>query len=257
MSKLVDHLFSKILAVIIIVLFVFAFRENILTNSEASTAFGALMGTLPFAKVITDMVCKILGFQYSLPIISTASVMTDLIRLAFMACLQPIIIGLLTAIFLPVPAKLDYAGQEEYMKSFSYKGKELLLTIISAPLLAIAAASLSATAFRFFVDQFGTIASIILGILTVAGLTAVSLVPLLVTGTTVATAIAWRLLVTLGAKMVTTFVTNAFCLGVYVALLGGIDGQIATSIISLIVWLIIMDFGVKCLQRSVVRSAKK
>ena len=98
---------------------------------------------------------------------------------------------------------------------------------------------------------------ILLGALSVIGLSAVSLVPLLVTGTAVGTAIAWRLLVTLGSKMVTTFVTDAFCLAVYVAILGGIHEHIATSIVALVIWLIIMDLGVNALQHAVVGIPKR
>ena len=104
MSKLFDKFLTKMLAVIVIIVFIIGFREMILTDDNTATAFGALMGMLPFAEVVTDVICKILRYQYEIPVISTASVWTDLIRLALMACLQPIIVGLLTAMFLPLPA---------------------------------------------------------------------------------------------------------------------------------------------------------
>ncbi|MCI5700920.1 MAG: hypothetical protein MR308_11180 [Lachnospiraceae bacterium] len=255
MSKLFDKFLAKILAIIVIILFVVAFREMILTDDDISTAFGSLMGMLPFAEDITDAVCKIMKCQYEIPVVTASSAMTDLIRLAFMACLQPIVGGLLTAIFLPLPKGMDAYEQEEYMDSFGYKVKELILTVISAPLLALAASWLSSWVFEFFLNQFGAIVSTLLGLLVVAGLGAVSLVPLFVTGTAVATAVSWRLLVTFGSKMITTFVTNIFCLAVYVAFVGGIEKQITTSVLALIVWLIVMNFGLKCLQYSVVRKS--
>ena len=104
MSKLMDKLLYKILAIIIIVLFVVAFRELIITDKDFSTAFGALMGVLPFAKIISDVVCKILRYQYSIPLITTSSLLTDFIKLAFMAFIQPLIVGLFTALFLRIPS---------------------------------------------------------------------------------------------------------------------------------------------------------
>ena len=81
---------------------------------------------------------------------------------------------------------------------------------------------------------------------------AASLTPLLIGGVAVGTAILWRILVTLLSKMGTTFITNAMCLWVYIAILHGVEGEIATSIIALIVWLVIMDFGMKCLKYAIV-----
>ena len=257
MTQLFDKFLTKMMAVIVIILFIIGFREMILTDDNIATVFGALMGTLPFAEVVAEIICNILRYHYELPVISTTSVWTDLIRLAIMACLQPIIVGLLTAIFLPMPEGKSIDEQEAYMNSFRYRAKDFVIKILSAPLLALAAAWISSLLFNFFIDTFGTAVSILLGTLSVIGLGAVSLVPLLVTGTSVGVAIAWRLLVTLGSKMVATFITECFCLAIYVALLGGIQGQIATSIIGMVIWLIIMDVCITALQRAVVGVPKK
>jgi hypothetical protein len=253
MSKLMDKLLYKILAIIIIVLFVVAFRELIITDKDFSTAFGALMGVLPFAKIISDVVCKILRYQYSIPLITTSSLLTDFIKLAFMAFIQPLIVGLFTALFLRIPSSYtDYRDREEYMRSFGYRAKELVLTVLTAPILAIVASWFSTWLFSYFTNTFGDVVSIILGVLSVVLLGAVSLIPLLIGGVAVGTAILWRILITLLSKMGTTFITNAMCLWVYIAILHGVEGEVVTSIIALIVWLVIMDFGMKCLQYAIV-----
>lgn len=257
MSKLFDNMLAKFFAVIVIILFIVGFREMILTDRNVSNAFGELMGILPFAEPIVNAACTILGYQYEIPIISTSSVLTDLIRLTFMACLQPIVIGILTRIFLPIPSGLDVYQQEEYMNRLGYRIKELILTVIFTPLLAAFASWLSSAMFTFFTNTFGSVLSVISGILVVLIVAALSLFPLLATGTALGVALLWRLLVTFGSKMVATFVTSALCLVVYVAILGGIQGQIATSIIALVIWLIIMDFGLNCLRRAVVSTPKR
>ena len=161
MSKLFDNMLAKFFAVIVIILFIVGFREMILTDRNVSNAFGELMGILPFAEPIVNAACTILGYQYEIPIISTSSVLTDLIRLAFMACLQPIVIGILTRIFLPIPSGLDVYQQEEYMNRLGYRIKELILTVIFTPLLAAFASSLSSAMFTFFTNTFGSVLSVI------------------------------------------------------------------------------------------------
>lgn len=253
MSKLIDKLLYKILAIIIIVLFVVAFRELIITDRDTSTAFGALMGLLPFAKIISDVICKILKYQYSIPLITTSSLLTDFIKLAFMAFIQPLVVGLFTSLFLRIPSSYtDYRDREEYMGTFGYRAKGLVLTVLTAPILAIAASWFSTWLFSYFENTFGEVISIILGALSVVFLGAASLIPLLIGGVTLGVAILWRILVTLISKMGTTFIANAMCLWVYIAILHGVEGEIATSIIALLVWLIIMDFGMKCLKYAIV-----
>ena len=260
MSKLFDKLVSKILAVIVVVLFVAAFREMILTDSSTSTVFGALMGTLPFAKVIVDAVCKILKYRYEIPVLSASGTVNDLLRLAVMAFLQPIVMGPLTRIFLPIPRQnqilatslRSYEMAEAYMNSPRYRIKELLLKIISAPLLALAASWITAWIFEFIQNSFGGVATIFLGLVSVILLGALSLGPLVMSGVAVGTAIAWRILITFGSKMITTFGTNVLCLAIYVAILGGVSHQVAMTVAALIIWLIFMDFGVKSLQKAIV-----
>ena len=62
MSNIINKGIRKIVAVIVIVLLASSFRE-MMSDKEFYTAFGGLMGTLPFAKQITDIVCKILQYQ--------------------------------------------------------------------------------------------------------------------------------------------------------------------------------------------------
>lgn len=253
MSKLIDKLLYKILVIIIIVLFIVAFRELIITDRDVSTAFGALMGLLPFSKMISDVTCSILKYQYSIPLITTSSLLMDFIKLAFMAFIQPLVVGLLSALFLRIPSSYtDYRGREIYMETFGYRAKELVLTVLTAPVLAIGASWFATWLLTYFTSTFGNVVSTILGVLSVMLLGAVSLRPLLTVGITLGTAILWRILVTFLSKMGTTFITNAMCLWVYIAILHGVEGEIATSIIALIVWLVIMDFGMKSLKYAIV-----
>lgn len=172
------------------------------------------------------------------------------IKLAF---IQPLVVGLFTSIFLRIPSSYtDFHDREKYMETFNYRVKEFILTMFIAPVLAIIASRFSTWLFSYFANTFGDVVSVILGILSVVILGTVSIIPLLIGGVAVGTAILWRIIVTLLSKMGTTFITNAMCLWVYISILHGVEGESATSIIALILWLIIMDFGMKCLKYATV-----
>lgn len=260
MSDLINKMLTKILGVIVIILFIVGFKELILTNEDISFAFGELMGILPFIQIMGEIVSSILKCQITLPIPTTANVIKDLLRLALMACIQPIVVRRLTAIFLPLPNRnqilatslREYERNETYMNSLGYKVKELLLSVAFVPLIAFLASWFTEWMFKYFSNTFGDVMAILLGSFSVLTLSVASIIPLLISGVGIVTAILWRLLVTLGAKMVTTFVTNMICLAVYVAIMGGIKHEIAVTIVTLIVWLIIMDFGISCLQKAIV-----
>lgn len=258
MSKIFDQFLSKLFAIFAILIFISAFRETILTDSSVSSAFGNLMGILPFAKIITDIVCNILGCQYKIPIYSTTSAITDLIRLAFMSCLEPLVIGILTVILLPIPQDKDYKKQEEYMETFAYKLKELVLRIFCSPALAVFSAQISKAMLDYLNDSFSNLISNLIGIIVTVILGGVSVVFLsYLAKITILKAIKWRLIITFAVRMLKTFIINTLCIAVYVSFLRGIKSEIATSLISLIVMLIIMDFVIKNIQQCVVSPHKK
>lgn len=252
MSSSISKFITKLIALVVIVVFIASFREMILTDKQVAAAFGGLLGTLPFAKVIVDAICKIMKYQYEIKVISSSGMISDFLRLAVMACIQPFVNAVLYSIFLQVPSG-NLEIREKYMGSFGYRMKEMALKIFTAPLLAVFAAYLTALISNYFVQNYGMIISTILGILTVLGVTAISLIPLLLGGLTLGTALLWRFLVTLGSKMATTCMTNALCLWVYVCLLKGVSEQIMVSIITLMIWLIVADFIVRELRILIVK----
>ena len=251
MSSTFSKLVSKLIAILVIVMFIVGFKEMILTNEDVSTAFGALMGTLPFADSIVDVITKVMKYKHEIPIISTSSVVTDLLRLEVMACIEPFIVAIISMIFLKVP-KGDYYEREQYMDGMGYRAKEMIVMILTAPLIALAASYISAGIYNAITARFSTIGSVVWGIVTFVIIFILSLIPLLSIGVAIGTAITWRLLVSLLSKMVTTFMTNSICLWIYAAFLGGLRNQMIASIITMVIWLFIMDFGLQCLQKAIV-----
>lgn len=252
MSKLFGSLMSKLIGLLVVLLFVVAFKESILTDTNVSNAFGGLMKALPFSNLIVENICRIMKFNYKLPTTAFTGVGTDIMKLLIMACIQPLFVSLLSMIFLKMPSSLGIDEAEEFMKRPAYKIKEMIITIVTAPLLAVIAAWMTTWVFDFFANTFNGVVAVILKLLSVVLVGGISLIPLLIAGTAVGTAVAWRLLVTVGAKVIGTFITNAICLWIYIALMGGVSSQVFSSILSLVIWLFVMDFGVKCLQRAVV-----
>ncbi len=257
MSKLFGSLASKIIGVIAVVLFVVAFREGILADPTVGTAFDGLMESLPFSNLIVENICRVLRFNYSLPSITVDSVGTDIMKLVIMACIQPFFVGLLSRLFLRMPVSLGIDESESFMSRPSYRIKEMIITIISSPLLALIAAHLTTVIFDFFANNFNGVVAGIFKFLSVLLAGGLSLTPLLIARVALGTAIAWRLLVTVGARVVGTFVTNAICLWIYIVWLSNVSTAMITPILALVIWLIIMDFGIQCLQRSVVGSSRR
>lgn len=244
---MISKIFDKIVIVIVVILFIVGFREMILTDDLAGSAFGELIGMLPFAKELADPISSILKCQYEVPIISNASVIESLLRLSIMACIQPLVMWLLIKVFLPLPGYLKHSyDMEAYMNSFSYKLKELLINITFCPLLAIGAAWLSTYAVNFLTSSLGSVGGILAslgGIIAGLGLSTIPLV--VIGGKTLGFAIVWRLLVTVLPKMLEVFVTGTLCVSIYIAAVGGVQSRIIWSILGLIFWLVVSGAFVK------------
>lgn len=248
MSELVGKTLAKLIAIVVIAGFVLGFREAVLTDKTLSAAFGGLMGAIPFAKLITDQVCRILKYGNSIPVISGTSVLADLLKLAVMALIQGPVIGFLTSIFLKVPS----SGQEDYMKSAGYSAKSMIFKIVTAPFLAVAAAWISDWLLTWIQGSFGVAASAFLGIGTVSAAVLLSTLWLIRAGLSFGQALLWRLTITLGGKMTFTFLINAICLLIYVALLGGVEEAVWIAIISLILVLMVEELAMDLMKRAIV-----
>lgn len=253
MTGTISKVFSKLVAIIVILMFVLVFREMILTDKDVSTAFGGLMGALPFAKQITDVVCKVMKYQDSVPAITANSLIADFLKLAVMASIQPPVIALLSRMFLRVPDG-SYYEREEYMKGFGYRMKEMVITILSSPLLALLAAHLTTLISDYLTANFGAWLSGLLGVLSVAVMTLISTIPLCIAGLTVGAALVWRVAVTLLGKMATTMGTNVICLWIYLSIAGGLSSQTLAGVFSLIIWLVIMDIGMQMIKQAIVAN---
>ena len=249
MSKIINKGINKIVAVIVVVLLASSFR-GMMADEEFYTAFGGLMGTLPFAKQITDIVCKILKYQNNIPIISNVTILEDTLKLVIMAFLQPYAGTALSGLFLKVPG--NYKEREEYMESMIYRTKELAVNVISAPILALLAAYLTTMIIEYVKNNLGNISSVIVAVISVAGLFTVSLIPLLKSGVSMLKAFLWRLTGILVNGMAKSYGINAMSLILYIGILKGMPGMIGGSVLGLIIWLIIFDVGMKLIRESIV-----
>lgn len=247
MSGILNKVFDKIVIIIVAALFIVGFREMILTEDLVGETFAELIGLLPFAEDIAEPIMTWFKCTYDVPIVSDGNVVTAILRLIIMACIQPLPIGILTTCFLSIPAGLKRSYEmEAYMNSFGYRAKELLINIIACPLLALFAAWLSKIFMNYLSDALGTVGGILTGLGAVIAGLGLSTIPLVATGgMTLGLAILWRLLVTLLPKLLEVTVTNALCIALYVAVVGGVESQIILSSGALILWLIIWSVGFK------------
>lgn len=239
---------SKLIALAVIITAVLFFRETILTDKNAGTIFGALMSAIPFAKLITDKVCTVMKYQYSVPIVSCDSVIFDLLKLAVMALIQgPVTAGLMR-IFLPLPN----SGQEEYMKSAGYSIKSVIFKLITTPLIAVLSAWLSNWIFQAVRDCVGNILPILLGTAAVTGIAVLSALWLVKAGLSFGQALLWRFGISMGGKMVFTFLSNTVCLVLYISLTGGMSTSFLVAVIALAGVIIVEDIAIGLMRRAII-----
>lgn len=251
MSKSVDKLISKLFAVLIIVIFIAVFKDLIINDSGVSAAFGALMGVLPFAKQISDVICKLMKYQTSIPPFTPEKFIFDFLKLAIMASIQPLAVRWLSRLFLKVP-KGSIEEQEEYMEGASFRIKELIIAVLTAPLIAFVAARITTSAMDYLNSNAGALVTSIIGVIATLAITFISVAPLVILGgLTMGKALLWRVSITLVGKMLTTTGISALCIWLYLAITGGYHAQIFASIISLVVFMLIMEFALNCIKRTI------
>lgn len=257
MKSFGDKIFSKIIVVIIIILFAVGFRELILTD-EIGSVFGELMGTLPFSKQIVDVICTVMKYQDEIPLITSSSIIADLIKLSFMTLFQPIFIGILTSIFLKLPSN-DYTYNEKYMNSTKYRIKEISIRVLTTPVLAFIASKISDFVLNYLDQKIGYSFSIAAGIILILILGIFSTLYLAyrwkmwgASSFSWGRVFSWRLLITFAWKMFTTFLTNSICLWLYIEIISKSNSGITVSVFSLIAFIIIVDILSTCLQRIIV-----
>lgn len=263
LSNIMNKVWEKIVAVIVIVIFIAVFKSTIIDDPNIYESFRELMGVLPFSEKISEIVCKVMGYSSTIPpVISKASFMTDVFKLPIMSCIQPLCVALLTKIFLPMPAasstdffigRKKYESREKYMDSAGYRIKELLITVCTAPVFAYVAAILSDKLFNWLDTKTAGWVTIVVGVVISVISIGLSMIPLLILKVAVGVALAWQLVITLGYKILTTMITNALCIVLYIAIISKNDSKIFGSVVTLIVWLVLSDLLLQFLRRFIVR----
>lgn len=248
MSGFFSKIWSKLIVLIIAILLIIGLRELIFTDSSIAAAFGALMGSLPFSKQITDVICRILKCQQSIPLITTSSLITDLIKLALMSVIQPIVVALFTRIFLKIPYGSSY-DMEEHMNKFGYRIKELGISVLISPVIAAFVAYLTTLISYSLNNKFGGFLSTVIGILFVIVISVISTLPLIFfSGISFGKALIWRLVITLLGKMLTSIGITVCSLCLYISIISGLHQHILAFILVLLFWLIIMDIIIHAVQ---------
>lgn len=250
MSRIMDKFLNKVIIVIIVVMFISGFR-SLLTVEDFYTALGGLMGTLPFSEQITDTICQLMQYYEKVPLSTTVTFWEDCLKLALMACIQPFVGTILSLIFLKVPEG-NWHDREEYMQGSIYKGKEILVNVVTAPFLALIVAWISAAWLDYITQHWGNGISTVLKIASIVILFGASVVYLILAKVSVLKAIFWRLLVTFIGGMVKTYITNVLALALYVSLIGGLQNMVISSIIALVLWIIIAELIINCFKYIIV-----
>jgi len=255
----VSKIWPKIIAVVVIVLFVIGFKSMIITDPTVADAFEGLMETLPFAEPFSKIICNVLDYKNSQPLISATGFIQDIAKLMFMAFIQPILTIIISLFFLRLPsgAKSVYE-KEAYMNSLGYRIKEMFVKICTAPISSVLSGWLMALIIGWSAEKFGNAGSVLTSVLTTILAAGASIIPMVILGTTISVALLWRFLVTLLGGMLTALTTTFFSIAIYYALINDIPSHIVGLIFGFVFALIILDIVIQCFQRALgVYSAKR
>lgn len=263
MSRLLSKLLYGVLIICIAVALISVFREQILTNSGLGKLFGIVLDELPFIKTISDMVTKVLGYNYTPPSLTADHFLEDWIKLAVMTLIRPIFIALVMKFFLPLPPRNQILQTslapmsviyEDYTETIGYKLKALLINIICTIPLALMAGWLIGKFQEVLTAAIGTAGSVtvqIIVLILILGLSIIRLSSAFRRGNGVQKAALWR-----GSgfimEMVKTLLTECICVWAYMLLMSQRFLEMLGPLAAFIILCMIIETAVRLMHQAIV-----
>lgn len=267
MSGTIGRMVSKIvIAFVLVSLFLYFIsmmqseEENMLKDTVNS-----VLSEVPFAESTVEVICEFIKYPAgNIQIKSTRSLFEDIMRLLVMAVIQAPVIGLLTALLLPVPKvrprnqilalpTKPYEEAETYMSRPGYKLKHLLLIVIATPILSLLASWIIGAMADWIEANFSGLWAVLMGGVSVTAVFGLSLLTLLVGNVSLKTAFLWRLLITVGGNMAKVYLIDGVCLGIYVTVVSDALGWLVPEILALFLVILIMEEAIRLMSAAVVR----
>lgn len=244
-----------ILPPLIVFILLWCFISTLHKNEALQDTILQLVEELPFGKEFAQLIINKKKFENNVPLFSWEDFLKNILKLLVMICLRkPVVIGFYK-LFSIFSGKSDSA--EEKIGIF----KELIISIIIAPGLAFIIAYVTEMLTESFKLKFGGGWFIVLIIFLIAAAFFLSLLTLTIgtagaVGLSFGNALRWRFGVTFIGETVYNLFITAGSLFVCKALISGDSNQLLLSILSFILLLGIIDFGIKNLQYALVGSFK-
>lgn len=240
---------GKAFTIIVVAIVIIAAGESILTNDTTKDVFGELMGNLPFAKPIADVISNLMEINKNknIPLDDPSDIFRDMLMLLVMSCIRRPVMSILSRIFLRVPDSSDYVVIEEYMESFTYKMKETVLNVLLAPGLAFMASVLLTNVMEYVESTFGKFGILALFIV----LFVLSLFSLIIgkRGLSVGNAILWRFFITLVGELLSTLCIIAASIWIYLAIYCGTLEQVIVVIFPFLIMFLLIQASIDSLSK--------
>lgn len=142
MTKMLNRLLTGFLILIVVFVAVSALRADLLSGGAAYDAFVAVFDCFPFASEVAQIVANIGQYGITLQGLTPTNVINDIAKVFAMTVVCPVVIGLISSIFLREPDYKDWYDREKYMNGFGYRLKECLLSVVMMPVCAYITAQL-------------------------------------------------------------------------------------------------------------------
>lgn len=236
-------------------------------SGEFQPIISGLLSLYPFAKWIGDILVKVFGYSKTIPIISTATLFEDSIRLLLSAIILPLITAFLMKLFLPLRRVYSNDGKlyidEDYMDGATYKIKSALLTGIASPVSVLIVNAILSVLFSKIGNISADIAS---GQMIIENLIRYA-IEIIVSGALIGgsalifkamasialtQAVVWVVISRLLFPFAKAMLINVFTIWMFLSIYNGEPSEIVPKMITLIFVVATFEFVCKCFQKAII-----
>lgn len=238
MPKWLNKLLIGFITVLVVIAAISVLREQILHDDVMNKVFLATLDSFPFSQFCAGIVCNILHYPLPWNSMQPSEILKDMTILFAMTMVCPLVIGTASAIFLRVPQGWSIDDKEDYMSTFGYRAKELLLDVILRPLCILLTARLVNWLMDWLKFHLPGLAGVLIRVGVLVLVIFASCVFCIIKGNfSVSKVVRYRLFGQLLTELVNVLVVNTLCIAASLTLLNG-DLERAMGIVVLMMILL-------------------
>ena len=237
MSKILTRLLMGFIMLAVMLAAIAALRADLLSGGAAWDAFMAVFDCFPFANETAQVASYIGQYGVTLQGLTPSNFINDVTKIFAMVFVCPLVIGLATKIFLPIPAGLSWEYQEKYMSSFGYRMKQCLINVLLMPVCAWITAKLVDLMLAWFLAKCPFLHPTVAALGLLVALFAAATITQMLESSHWGTIVRTRLIVNLLGGVLKILGLNILSFMIAMAIMTGQAGQVALYGVMLAIYL--------------------